>query len=151
MGGGCGRARCLIILPEILFSYMSTFFFTGRGLDTDEYIFEVESMHTFHVHGFLFLSFAPGRDGPIRHFGRSELHGISFSIFLVGGGKNFGTFEDFWNMQRFYGTWSSQPCRNCFHEISGCLFVFLFRFLVFSSIQWCMDGRLSFLCENLLG
>ena len=35
-------------------------------------------MHTFHVLEFLFLSFAPGRDGPIRHFGLSELHGISF-------------------------------------------------------------------------
>ena len=52
-------------------------------------------MHTFHVLEFLFLSFAPGRDGPIRYFGRSELHGISFFNF------SRQWWQDFWNIRRF--------------------------------------------------
>ena len=51
----------------------------------------MESLHTFHVLEFLFLSFAPGRDGPIRY--SDEVSGMvfHFSFFLVVGALLFGS------------------------------------------------------------
>ena len=72
---------------RILFAYISTSFsFLAEASTLTRYIFEVESMHTFHVLEFLLLSFAPARDRPIRYIGRSEWHDISifkcFSSFV---------------------------------------------------------------------
>ena len=71
------------VLPEVYFCTCPRLSLLAEASKLTRYIFEVESMHKFHVLKFLFLSFAPDCDGPIRYFGRSKSHGVSFFNVLV--------------------------------------------------------------------
>ena len=94
-------------------------------------------MRTFHVLEFLFLSFAPGRDGPIRQFGLSELHGISFF-------KCFSSLVHFLfgSHAKIFGTGLTLKCCGqvnlagiCFHEVLDVSSAG-FWFLVWHWILW---------------